>query len=371
MDERIKKLSNTIVNYSLEVKENDKVLITSQTTEPNKLVKCLVEDIVKNKGIPFVRIIDPEISALLSELTDDSKIEQLKIHKQFEVDNYDCFINIRYSTNDFENNNVDPEIRKKVGKATSKIDRIRINERRWVLLNYPSRLDAYKANMKTSDYYDYALDSMNFDYSKLYDDIKPLKELMEKTKNVRIISPDTDITFSIEGIPAIPCCGKCNIPDGEIYTAPIKNSVNGVITFNTKSPYQGYVFDKVCLKFKDGKIIEATSSSNNEKLNEIFNVDEGARYIGEFAIGLNPLITDPMGDILYDEKIVGSIHFTPGQAYQDAYNENDSSIHWDLVLIQRKEYGGGEIYFDHQLIRKDGIFVIPELKHLNYEINEN
>ncbi len=369
MDERIKKLSKTIVNYSLEIKEKDRVLITTQTTEPNILVKQLIKDIVSKRGIPTVKIIDPEISALLSELTNDSKIEQLKISKQFEIDNYDCFINIRYSTNDFENNNVDPEVRQKVGKATIKIDQVRINERRWVLLNYPSRLDAYKANMKTSDFYDYALDAMTFDYSKLYDDIKPLKELMEKTKNVRIVGPNTDLTFSIEGMPAIPCCGKCNIPDGEIYTAPIKDSVNGIITYNAKSPYQGYVFENVSLKFKNGKIIEAKSSSNNEKLNDIFNVDEGARYVGEFAIGLNPLIEDPMGDILFDEKIVGSIHFTPGQAYQDAYNGNDSSIHWDLVLIQREEYGGGELYFDHTLIRKDGIFVIPELKHLNYEIN--
>lgn len=369
MDERLKKLSKTIVNYSLEVKEKDRVLITTQTSEPNPLIKCLVEEIAKNKGIPFVKIIDPEISALVSELTDDNKIEQLKIHKQFEVDNFDCFISIRYSTNDFENNNVDPDIRKKVGKSTMKIDDIRINDRRWVLLNYPSRLDAYKANMKTSDFYDYAIDAMTFDYSRLYKDIHPLKELMENTKKVRLVGPNTDITFSIEGMPAIPCCGKCNIPDGEIYTAPIKNSVNGIITYNAKSPYQGYVFDNISLKFKDGKIIDATASSNNEKLNEIFDADEGARYIGEFAIGLNPLIEDPMGDILFDEKIVGSIHFTPGRSYKDAYNGNESSIHWDLVLIQRKEYGGGEMYFDDKLIRKDGIFVIPELKHLNYEIN--
>lgn len=367
MEEKIKKLSNTIVNYSLEVKENDKVLITSQTDKPNDLVKCLIKDIVNNKGIPFVKIVDPEISALLLELTDDARIEELKKHSEFDVDNYDCFINIRYSTNDFENNNIKAITRKKLGEATKESDAIRINERRWVLLNYPSRLDAFKANMKTSDFYEFSMDSMNIDYSKMYDDVKPLKELMEKTKNVRITGPDTDITFSIQGMKSIPCCGKCNIPDGEIYTAPIKTSVNGIITYNTKSPYQGYVFDNVSLKFKDGKIIEAKASSNNEKLNEIFDTDEGARYIGEFAIGLNPAIKNPMGDILFDEKIIGSIHFTPGQAYHDAYNGNDSSIHWDLVLIQREDYGGGEIYFDHTLIRKDGLFVLDELKHLNYE----
>lgn len=369
MDERLKKLSKTIVDYSLEVKENDRVLITVQTDKPNKLVKCLIKDITKKKGIPFVRMVDPEINSLLLELTTNEKIKEIKKRNDFDVDNYDCFINIRYSTNDFENNNIKKEIRKKIGEATSKSDAIRINERRWVLLNYPSRLDAYKAGKTTDEFYEFSIEAMNIDYSKMYDDIKPLKDLMEKTKEVRIISPNTDITFSIEGMPAIPCCGKCNIPDGEIYTAPIKTSVNGIITYNTNSPYQGYVFENVSLKFENGKIIEATASSNNEKLNEIFDTDEGARYIGEFAIGLNPAIKDPMGDILFDEKIIGSIHFTPGKAYHDAYNGNDSSIHWDLVLIQREEFGGGEIYFDHKLIRKDGLFVIDELKHLNYSKN--
>lgn len=366
MNEKLKKLSKTIVNYSLEIKENDRVLITVQTNKANDLIKYLISDIVSKKGIPFVKMVDAEISSKLLELTNEARIAEVKKHNEFDVENYDCFINIRYSTNDFENNNVDPVIRKKLGHATSASDTIRINERRWVLLNYPSRLDAYKANMKTDDFKEFAIDAMNIDYSEMYDDVKPLKKLMEKTKNVRIIGPNTDITFDIEGMPAIPCCGKANIPDGEIYTAPIKTSVNGVITYNTKSPYQGYVFDNISLKFKDGKIIEAKADSNNEKLNEIFDTDEGARYIGEFAIGLNPAIKNPMGDILFDEKIIGSIHFTPGKAYHDAYNGNDSSIHWDLVLIQREEFGGGEIYFDHKLIRKDGLFVLPELKHLNY-----
>ncbi|MBP3461523.1 MAG: aminopeptidase [Bacilli bacterium] len=367
MNERLKKLSSTIVNYSLKVKADDRILITVSTTKANEFINYLIKDIVKNKGIPFVRIIDSEINSLLLENTNDNRIKEIKKHNEFDVENYDCFINIRYSTNDFENNEIDKEIRKKIGAATKESDAIRINKKRWVLLNYPSRLDAFKANMKTEKFMDFSLNAMNIDYSKMYDDVKPLKELMEKTKNVRIIGPDTDITFSINKMPSIPCCGKYNIPDGEIYTAPEKYSVNGIITYNTKSPYQGYVFENVSLKFKDGKIIEATASSNNEKLNEIFDTDEGARYIGEFAIGLNPAIKNPMGDILFDEKIIGSIHFTPGQAYYDAYNGNDSSIHWDLVLIQRKEYGGGEIYFDHQLIRKDGLFVLPELKHLNYE----
>ncbi len=369
MNKKLEELSSTIVNYSLEVKENEKVLITCQTEEPKPLVKELIKKIYENNAVPTVKIIDHEISALEKELANQSKIKLLKEIGKFEVDNYDCFINIRYTTNEYEHNKVDKEITKKIGSALEQIDNIRINKRRWVLLNYPSRLDAYKAGMKTDDYFNYAIDVMNYDYFKMYNNIKPLKDLMEKTDNVRIIAPDTDITFSIKGMNVIPCCGKCNIPDGEIYTAPIKTSVNGIITYNTKSPYQGNVYNKVSLRFKDGKIIEAKCDGDNEKLNDIFNTDDGARYIGEFAIGVNPLIKHPMGDILFDEKIIGSIHFTPGRAYEDAFNGNTSSIHWDLVLIQREDYGGGEIYFDHKLIRKDGKFVIDELKQLNYDIN--
>ncbi len=199
------------------------------------------------------------------------------------------------------------------------------------------------------------------------EDIKPLKELMESTDKVRIVAPNTDITFSIKGLPAIPCTGEKNIPDGELYTAPVRDSINGTITYNTPSPYQGSVYHHVSLTFENGKIVKATCDEDDEKLNEIFDTDEGARYVGEFSLGFNPKILYPMGDILYDEKILGSLHFTPGDSYADCDNGNKSSIHWDMVLIQREDFGGGEIYFDDVLIRKDGKFVLDNLKQLNYE----
>ena len=190
--------------------------------------------------------------------------------------------------------------------------------------------------------------------------------LMKQTDKVRITGPGTDLTFSIKDIPAVKCAGRRNIPDGEVYTAPVRDSVNGTITYNTPSPYQGFTFENVRLTFENGKIVKA-EANDTERINQIFDTDEGARYVGEFAIGVNPFITEPMQDILFDEKIDGSFHFTPGQCYEEAYNGNQSSIHWDLVNIQRKDYGGGEIYFDDQLIRKDGIFVHPDLLALNPE----
>jgi aminopeptidase len=193
-----------------------------------------------------------------------------------------------------------------------------------------------------------------------------LVELMDKTDRVRLVGKGTDLSFSIKGIPAIKCAGEMNIPDGEVYTAPVKKSVNGVIQYNTPTEYQGKSFENVRLEFKDGKIINATGN-DTEGINKIFDTDSGARYVGEFAIGVNPYITKAMKNILFDEKIRGSIHFTPGNAYDDADNGNRSAIHWDLVLIQTEEYGGGEIYFDDVLIRKNGVFVLDELKCLNPE----
>ena len=326
------KLSETIVHYSLDVKPNDKVLITC-TSECKPLVLKLIDAITAAGAVPIVKLGDDEIDAYSLQHTSDERIRLLADMAEFDVDHFDCFI--------------------------------RINERRWTLLNYPSVVDAYKAGMPTEEFFQYAVDVMNVDYKRMYDAILPLKELMEKTDQVRIVGPNTDISFSIKGIPAIPCCGKANIPDGEIYTAPVKESVNGTITYNTPCPYQGNIYTNVSLTFENGKIIKATCDQDNDTLNEIFDTDEGSRYVGEFSFGVNPKILDPMGDILYDEKILGSIHFTPGRAYKDAFNGNLSSVHWDMVLVQRPEYGGGEIYFDGKLIRKDGKFVLPELEALN------
>lgn len=364
MEEKIDKLSNTIVEYSLKVKKDECVLINGPI-QAKLLITSLIKNIKKVGGHPFVDIIDNKINTCLMEEMTDDKIPFLKTRKQFNIDMYDSFINIRYNENEYEENKIDSDIIQKIGIETEEIDRIRINERKWVLLNYPSLIDAYKAKMKEEDFINYAFDVMNVDYSKMYNNMLPLKKLMEKTDKVRIISPNTNISFSIKNIPIIPCCGKSNIPDGEIFTSPVKNSVNGTITYNTPCPYQGSIFTGVSLTYENGRLVECHCNEDNEKLKKIFDTDEGAKYIGEFSLGLNCKIIEPMGDILYDEKIIGSIHFTPGRAYEEAFNGNTSAIHWDMVLVQRIEHGGGEIYFDDILIRKDGKFVLEELKELN------
>ncbi len=363
---KLNKLAHTIVNYSLHLKENSKVSVSFQE-DASPLVEELIKEAKKVGAIMILDMYHTKLNGMLAETNNEERIKLLKEKKEFDVEHFDAFISIHSTYNDYENKNVEKEMVRKLGEATKEVDDIRINQRDWVLLNYPTNLDAYKAKMTTTEFNEFALDVMTVDYQKMNENIRPLKELMEKTDQVHIVSPGTDLTFSIKGMPAVPCTGEKNIPDGELYSAPIKTSVNGTITYNTPSPYQGNVFHHVSLTFKDGKIIKATCDEDNEALNAIFDTDEGSRYVGEFSLGFNPKIKYPMGDILYDEKIMGSLHFTPGRCYADCNNGNVSSIHWDMVLIQREDFGGGEIYFDDVLIRKDGKFVLEELKALNYE----
>jgi len=231
-------------------------------------------------------------------------------------------------------------------------------------LRYPNHSMAQLANMSTESFEDFYFDVCNLDYAHMSQAMEPLVELMEETDKVRIVGPGTDLEFSIKDIPVIKCAGEMNIPDGEVFTAPVKDSINGVISYNTPGVYQGYTYHDIKLKFENGKIINA-KANNTAKIRQVFNTDEGARYVGEFAIGVNPYIEEAMKDTLFDEKIKGSFHLTPGKCYDEANNGNQSSIHWDLVCIQTPEYGGGEIYFDDQLVRKDGKFVLDSLQQLN------
>ena len=245
--------------------------------------------------------------------------------------------------------------------------KLRVTHTRWVVLRYPTQALAQSAGMSTEGFEDWYYRVCTVDYGKMGKAMEPLVALMEKTDEVRIQGwGGTDLTFSIRDIPVVPCAGGLNIPDGEIFTAPVKDSVNGVIAYNTPSIYNGFQYTDIRFRFENGKIVEA-SSNDTDRINSTLDIDEGARYIGEFAIGVNPYVDAPINNTLFDEKIRGSIHFTPGNSYEEAFNGNKSVLHWDIVLLQEEQYGGGEIWFDKVLIRKDGKFVLPELEGLNPE----
>lgn len=368
MDDRIKKLAQNLVNYSCKVKEGDKVYINYFGNDTEQLARQLIKEVYKAKGIPFVRYVSNKV---LRELLLECSEEQLKLMAEvdcLEMSKMDCYIGIRGSENVSELSDVPADKMKIYEKLyqTPVHGDIRVPDTRWVVLRYPNASMAQLSNKSTESFEDFYFNVCNLDYSKMGEAMKPLVELMDKTDKIRITGPGTDLTFSIKGIKAIPCAGEMNIPDGEVFTAPVKDSINGRLSYNTPAVYQGFTYENIVLEFKDGKIIKA-AANDTDRINEVFNTDEGARYIGEFAIGVNPFVLEPMKDTLFDEKIMGSFHFTPGRCYDEAPNGNESAIHWDLVCIQTPAYGGGEIYFDDMLIRKDGRFVIKELECLNPE----
>ena len=357
MDERIKTLAKNLVNYSCRVKAGDKVYINYTGPSTEDLARQLVKEVYAAGGLPFVHYINPKVQR---EVLLNCTEEQIRIMADLaaqEMSQMDCYIGVRGSDNVSELSDV-PADKMNLYEtlySTPVHHGIRVPKTRWVVLRYPNASMAQLSGTSTEAFEDFYFQVCNLDYSKMGRAMKALVELMNRTDKVRLTGKDTDLTFSIKDIPAIACDGQLNIPDGEVYTAPVRDSINGVITYNTPSLYQGFTFENVRLEFENGKIVKATAN-NTERLNQILDTDEGARYVGEFAIGVNPYILKPMKDILFDEKIMGSIHFTPGNCYDDADNGNSSAIHWDLVMIQREEYGGGEIYFDDRLIRKNGRF---------------
>ncbi len=367
LDPRINTLAKNLVNYSIAVKKGDKVLIEAYDVDYS-LVTELVKEIRANGGYAFVETYNTKVQRRLLLDGDETYFKLLEKYNHDRMAEMDCYIGIRGSENSFENSDVPKKNMEEYSRlyAHPIHHELRVKKTRWVVLRYPNSAMSQLAGMSTEKFEEFYFNVCNLDYSKMDKAMDALVELMNKTDKVRIVAKDTDLEFSIKGIGAVKCSGNMNIPDGEVYTAPVKNSVNGVITYNAPSIENGIKFENVRLEFKDGKIINATANYT-DACNAIFDTDEGARFVGEFALGVNPYIDKPMGDILFDEKISGSIHFTPGSCYEDAFNGNESAVHWDLVQIHTPEYGGGKIYFDGILIRENGRFVLPQLFALNPE----
>lgn len=366
-DPRIQKLAENLVNYSVNVQPGENVLVEMIGSERD-LIKAVVEEVGRAGGRAFVQLTDRTVLRSILKYATREGLEAWAEIDLNRMKQMDCYIGIRAGENVNDLSDVPEENMKLYNSLYSHPvhSEQRVKHTKWVVLRYPNASMAQLANTTTEAFEDFYFEVCNLDYAKMDRAQDALAELMRRTDKVRISGPGTELAFSIKGIGAEKCSGLRNIPDGEVYSAPVRDSVNGTISYNAATLYNGVTFENVKFKFENGKIVEATSN-DPVRLNEILDSDEGARHIGEFAIGFNPYILHPMKDILFDEKIAGSLHFTPGQAYDVTDNGNRSSIHWDLVLIQRPEYGGGEIYFDDVLIRKDGIFVLPELKGLNPE----
>ncbi|MBW3624287.1 MAG: aminopeptidase [Armatimonadetes bacterium] len=366
-DPRYTQLARLIVSHSLRVNAGDRVLVEAFDI-PTDFTSELVRAVADAGGLPLVSTYQ---QAVLRSVIMNATEEQMKAIGEVErarMEAVQCYVGIRGYPNISEMSDIPAERMELYEKHWWHYvhSDVRVPNTRWVVLRWPLPGMAQAAGMSTEAFEDfYFRVCADVDYARMARAMEPLRELMDRTDRVRITGPGTDLTFSKKGIPAIPCAGDRNIPDGECFTCPVRDSVNGVIQFNCETLYRGTVFNGIRLVFRDGRIVEATAAGDTEKLNEILDSDEGARYIGEWSLAFNPAITRPMKDILFDEKIAGSFHLTPGQAYEEADNGNRSQVHWDMVCLQMAEQGGGEIHFDDVLIRKDGLFVLPELLELN------
>ncbi|MBI2518325.1 MAG: aminopeptidase [Opitutae bacterium] len=362
-DPRFAQLAEVLTGFSTHLKKGERVLIDAFDI-PDAFVIELVRAARRQGALPYVNIQRARSTRELLQGAEAAQYETSAAVELQRMQKMQAYIAVRGSDNIFETSDVPSARVQLVAKIMKPVLDHRVNKTKWVVLRWPSPAMAQQANMSTEAFEDFFFRVCTFDYHRYGPGMKALETLMNKTDRVHLKGPGTDLRFSIKGIGAEACGGAHNIPDGEVFSCPVKDSVEGTITYNAPTVYLGTAFDHIKLTFRQGRIVEATSN-NTKRLNEILDTDPGARYVGEFALGFNPHIKEPMRDILFDEKIAGSFHFTPGQAYERAGNGNKSSVHWDMVSIQRPEYGGGEIWFDDKLIRKDGLFVPKALQKLN------
>jgi aminopeptidase len=367
-DPRHARLAQILVRHSTRVQPGERVLIEAFDVPP-PLVTALIQEVTAAGGVPLVSLKNAEVHRALLRHGNEDQLRLAGDVELYRMKQVQCYIGVRGATNVSELSDVPSATMRAYSKNWSNPVHLeqRVKHTKWVVLRYPTPSMAQQANTSTEAFEEFYFRVCDIDYGRLSAAMDPLVARLQRTDRVRLVGPGTDLRFSIRGIPAIKCDGERNIPDGECYTAPVKDSVEGTISYNAPALYEGITFENIRFEFRQGKIVRAEASANSERLNQILDTDEGARYIGEFSLGFNPHILKPMKDALFDEKIAGSLHFTPGSAYEAAENGNRSAIHWDLVLIQRPDYGGGEIWFDDELIRKDGRFVVPDLEGLNPE----
>ena len=368
VDSRNKKLATLLLNHSVKLQKGEKILIEMLGTDCSDLAIELIKQTKELGAIPLLNIVDYKVLKEMLLNCTEAQIKAYAKHDLNKMADVDAYIGIRSadSKNLKEIPSESMELYNKYYQQPVHFEQ-RVKHTKWCILRYPNEEIANKAKMCLEDFTNFFYNVCTIDYGKMEKAMEPLKILLSNTDKVHITGKGTDLTFSVKGIPAEKYYGTYNIPDGEVASCPTKFSSNGYITYNTETTYNGITFNNIYFELKDGKIVKAEAGDKTKELNEILDTDEGSRYIGEFALGLNPYIKNTMGDTLFDEKVAGSFHFTPGTALEESDNGNRSNIHWDIVCIQTPEFGGGEIYFDNVLVRKDGKFVLKELENLNPE----
>lgn len=369
MDQRLKQMAKTVINYSLNIQPGEKVLIDS-TKNCSEMIKYMIKLITDRGAIPLVMLKETDIKRSLIINGCKEQFELMKTQEETILNKVDVYINMIDSDNCFDMSDIPSEKRALYQKYYFQPINFEIivPKLRWITIDYPSISSAQQFGMSTDEYENYFFDAVNVDYEELGKKMQKLKELLDKGKHIQIESPNVNLSFNIDNLCSEVCSGKINLPDGEVFIAPIINSANGEIEFNVPSRYQGSSFEKIKLFFQDGRVVNYSSQTNYEKLAEILESDEGNKYIGEFAIGTNPNINRPRSNILFDEKMLGSFHIALGNSHSLSDNGNKASIHWDMVNVLTENYGGGRIILDDEVIQENGIFVHHDLKELNSKV---
>jgi len=354
-DPRTTRLADILVNHSLRVKRGDRVMIAASSELAKPLVIEAYRKVLEAGGHPQTRIAFEELSGILFNEASKSQLTHFPETKLYEAENMDCFINIRAAANKRALSNVDPKRMAMRGKAMKPISEIIVNRKRWVLCNFPTNSLAQEADMSLAEYEAFLYGATNINWDGVQKRGKSLKRLLDRGRRITIVGKETEITIGIEGRKGVPCFGERNMPDGEVYVSPLEESAEGHIYFETPAIYQGSEVAGIRLTFKGGKVVEASAEKNESFLIDMLNTDRGARYLGEVGIGINYGIKSFSKDILFDEKIGGTVHLALGRSYEKAGGKNDSAIHWDIIKDLRK---GGELYIDRKLIQKNGKFLV-------------
>ena len=360
-EEKIREFARVLVEQSTEIQEGDNVYLLAKSLQSLPLFEEVRRQIIQKGAFPHEHLLyDSQVG---SEGMDYDWIkhgskEQMK-HvseaKKQEMEKMDAYIRIGGADNTQELSGLDSEKISTRQEATKEIFYTR-DEKRWVTTRWPTGGLAQSSGMPTQDLKKYIFDAVTeADYDEIKDRNRKIKERFDEASEVHIKSERTDLKLSIEGREGVNCNGVRNIPDGEVFYAPRKKSVNGEIKFAFPGVSSGNQATGIWLKFEDGKIVDYSAETNEKFLEDMINTDEGSRYIGELGIGTNPEMDKFIGNALLDEKIFGTVHLALGRAYERSLPEgesgNDSGIHWDLIEDLRD---GGKILLDGEVVQEGG-----------------
>ena len=367
--DRLKSFAKTIVEHCCAVQPGERVLVEVTGCE-DALAAEVIRAVYDAGGVPFYSQIWDSLQAAWLERAGGEDIRKRAEWDEARMREMDVYIGLRSNANSFDLSAVPADKTSLYRREyeTPVHFRTRIPKTRWLVTRIPNASMAQNAGMPTREFEEFYYSCCGIDYDRFRARMQPLAEAMRSAHNVRIKGEGVDLRFEMCGAGVSVCSGTRNIPAGEVFSAPALESVEGYIRYNIPVRFNGMEFKGVRLGFERGRIVDIRCESGDAAaLEAIFDTDEGARYIGEFAMGTNPFVDRVVGDILFDEKAAGSFHFTPGNSYEGCGNGNKSGIHWDMVYRMQSEYGGAEIWFDDTLIECDGLFVPDELQPLNPE----